>query len=469
MFTGAGVRKGPQLGGLGGGVNFTTLQPTLSWESYDSLMLPVACAQQLAKLAETGSFGKLGVALDLCGGLATSWLDGLRYTDASGLNYVHDGDANSFGSSGRLRYEFEDSQTITGTFLTFESHHERRLRANTIRRHPLRLRPEQLFGRKRESVLAQRRCYCLARPRSKRSIYQTNSTSLDDELDRYIDGVAVADRLLGAKRSPGFYAQRYPSGGAATHDLAYRLRLVGHVAAHFRSTNRRRRTTRTCSIAAMPPSEVTDSIHSNEHLTLSESLGVTQGTGGFGGVLERWGRRGTRRKYDTLPASYTVQGSPAQQTRSTILTDPAALRYTCDGANSVAYGNAPGAAPEASSSTSTRLGYTHTFNGGNLSLQLYRQLQKNVLLPTDVNGTVLAGKRHVHAFIHCSSATDLSKSPRVAGAYAVQREQLYFSTPVAGVDRVYQGDPITGYGRSVISSFSRSGIPPCRKRSRIRH
>ena len=47
--------------------------------------------------AETGSFGKLGVACDDRAAPQPQLVDGMLYTDASGLNYVHDGDANISG------------------------------------------------------------------------------------------------------------------------------------------------------------------------------------------------------------------------------------------------------------------------------------------------------------------------------------------------------------------------------------
>ncbi len=62
LFGGASVHMGASLGGMGGSVNFSTLQPTLSWQS--QLQLSVGSyGRYNYSVAETGSDGKLGVAV----------------------------------------------------------------------------------------------------------------------------------------------------------------------------------------------------------------------------------------------------------------------------------------------------------------------------------------------------------------------------------------------------------------------
>ena len=68
-------------------------------------------------LAESGSVGKLGVAVQTVYRAVPSLVHGEYYLDASGLAYNHDGDSTYTGNLLKLRYEFGDSQTLTGTFL----------------------------------------------------------------------------------------------------------------------------------------------------------------------------------------------------------------------------------------------------------------------------------------------------------------------------------------------------------------
>src|SRR5579863_9148386 len=62
LFQGASVHMGPSLGGLGGSVNFSTLQPTLSWITQMQLSTG-SYGRWNYSVAETGSDGKLGVAV----------------------------------------------------------------------------------------------------------------------------------------------------------------------------------------------------------------------------------------------------------------------------------------------------------------------------------------------------------------------------------------------------------------------
>jgi hypothetical protein len=116
LFSGASVHMGPSLGGLGGSVNFSTLQPTLSWIS--QLQLSTGSnGRYNYSLAETGSLGKLGLAVQTVDRLNPSLVDGWLYQDASGLDYVHDGDSNVSGDVVNLRYEFGDSNALSGLFM----------------------------------------------------------------------------------------------------------------------------------------------------------------------------------------------------------------------------------------------------------------------------------------------------------------------------------------------------------------
>src|SRR5579862_7929949 len=116
LFQGASVHMGPSLGGLGGSVNFSTLQPTLSWISQVQASVGTIGRYNYS-IAETGSVGKLGLAVQTVNRLNPSWIDGERYIDASGLDYVHDGDSTVSGNLFNARYEFGDTNTLSGMFM----------------------------------------------------------------------------------------------------------------------------------------------------------------------------------------------------------------------------------------------------------------------------------------------------------------------------------------------------------------
>ncbi len=148
---------------------------------------------------------------------------------------------------------------------------------------------------------------------------------------------------------------------------------------------------------------------------------------------------------DTYSASFALGGAAATQGRLQILSDPASLRFDCVG--KVAYGNAPGEQPQNNSSNSLRVSYTHQLHGGNVSLTLYRQVQNGVLLPVYVDGYVLNQLGALPAG-YLQQVAQIYNSPagcNTPPATPFSAQQLYFLTPVSGVQRLYQGAELTGY------------------------
>lgn len=453
LFMGAGVRMGPQLGGLGGGVNFTTLEPTLSYESYLSMAAGTRGRYNYS-LAETGSDGKLGFAVMAVDRVNPSWLDGLTYRDASGLDYDHDGDSTIGGEFAKFRYEVSDSQTVSGMFLGSDRSTE--IACSRIQNGvPCGYGPGNysygsvgLFSLTDDVLTGNGTSI-------QTSLYSMSSTSLNDELARYVDGVASPIGSSGLNQTKGFTlsatlpaAQRHTISVLAYGSWGSQQTFPINAAGEPYYTNDQH--------SSYTAAQVTDSIHSNSHLTLLASAGLTQATGGFGGTLASAGATWHPNKRDTYSLSYALTGSPATSTRSTLLSDPDNLRFTCDGSDSVAFGNAPGASPEASSSSSTRVAYTHAISGGSVTVQLYRQVQNNVLLPADVNGSILVNNGTLTPS-YLAAVQEIFQSPAGCGATTpFSPSQLYFSTPIAGVERLYQGGSITGYvtlGNLVLQPF----------------
>ena len=116
LFQGASVHMGPTLGGLGGSVGFSTLQPTLSWITQMQMSIG-SYGRYNYSVAETGSVGKLGVAVQTVDRLYPSLVDGDFYEDASGLAYSHDGDSTISGNVINARYEFGDNNSLSGLFM----------------------------------------------------------------------------------------------------------------------------------------------------------------------------------------------------------------------------------------------------------------------------------------------------------------------------------------------------------------
>ncbi len=150
-----------------------------------------------------------------------------------------------------------------------------------------------------------------------------------------------------------------------------------------------------------------------------------------------WRRRGRRLRPTRTRPPYDIGGVAPHVGRNGVLSDPQSLRYDCNG--DVAYGNAPGDEPAASSSTSARLGYAHSFRNGLLSAQVYRQVQNGVVLPTLVNGTVLNASLPPDYFTTVEQVFQSAGGCDAGPDVPFGAQNVYFSVPIGGVQRIYEG------------------------------
>ncbi|HZY97268.1 MAG TPA: TonB-dependent receptor [Candidatus Cybelea sp.] len=446
LFQGASVHTGSALGGLGGSVNFSTLAPTLSWVS--QLQTSVGSyGRYNYSLAETGSIGKLGLAVQTVNRLNPSLVDGDFYTDASGLAYSHDGDSTISGNLLNARYEFGDSNSLSGMFMN--STRNTNVVCLRYNGDPQTTLPCGYGPNNTDSTNLQ--LYSLTdnaligATQLQTSFFSLDASGVMNQLARYVNGVPSPS---------GFSTQTKSSGYVVNATLPAQQRHTISFQAYGTSSQ--------FSTTPLVPSatqfysgsqatqysvvQATDTIHSNDKLTLAGSAGLSSATGNSGiselaSVSATW--RPTSR--DTYSASFALGGAAATQGRLQILSDPASLRFDCVG--KVAYGNAPGQQPQHSSSNSARLSYTHQLHGGNVSLTLYRQAQNGVLLPVYVDGIVLnqAGQLPPGYLAQVAQVYNSPAGCNTPPSTPFAPQQLYFMTPIAGVQRLYQGAALTGY------------------------
>ena len=441
LFSGASVRFGAQAGSLGGGVSFRSIEPTLTWNSATSLSAG-SNGKYNYSFAETGSLGKLGIAAQTTYRSTPSLLDGMRYLDASGLDYVHDGDGTSRGALLKLRYKISDAQTLTGEFLGSNNYNEL---VCTRQSGPLPCGygPGN-FSRFNTNLFALSDTALVGDTSLQASISGLSFKSHNDQLNRYVAGVPMPSGFdttsknvnysfgaqLPAQERHTISIQAYGSTGSVTSTP-----LVPSAAPYYTGAQ-------TSGYGVL---QLTDAIRSNTKLNWTESFGLSRASNAPASVLGTIGVNWKPTAKDSYSASYSIGGVAAHEGRSTILTDPSSLRFNCDA--NTATGNAPGDQPGPSSSTSARVSWTHQWKTGLVSTSLYRQSQLDVVLPTSVNGTVLEsmgllppGYVGLAQGVFQSSA-GCGASPSVPfGA-----QNLYFQTPVAIAQRMYEGGSIGGY------------------------
>ncbi|HZZ65068.1 MAG TPA: TonB-dependent receptor plug domain-containing protein [Candidatus Baltobacteraceae bacterium] len=441
LFTRSTVSFGPQAGGLAGGVNFSTLEPTLSWQSEFSLSAG-SNGKNSYSFGESGTAGKLGIAVMHTYRLTPSLLDGMQFLDTSGLDYTHDGDGQQIGTMAKLRYEVNQSQTLTGMFMHTVNGSEL-VCAQITGPLPCGYGPNnsydtdfKLYSLTDNALIGDTQLQA--------AVYGMRSGSTRNELDRYVNGEA----------EPTGTSQTLSTGGLSINAILpardrHTISITGYTASSQSSF--------TPLVAQAQPyvfpgqrtsySSVTvnDSIRSNTKLRFNDSIGLSQASNAPSSLLIGFGSQWNPNTNDTLTFSYNIGGAAPHPGRFGLLSDPAALRFDCNG--SVAYGNAPGDQPGASSSTSARLSATHHTKMGLFSASLYRQVQRDIVLPTQVNGTVLASSAifppgyfgQVYDNFAGACGASLPFPPQNTDQY------VYFSTPVGGVQRVYEGAQLSSY------------------------
>ncbi len=457
LFQGASVHTGPSLGGLGGAVNFSTLQPTLSWITQMQLSTG-SNGRYNYSVAETGSSGKLGLAVQTVSRLYPSLVDGEVYLDASGLDYNHDGDSWVSGNILSARYDFGESNSLTGMFMNSTRNTNivcLRYNGDPATTLPCGYGPNnsdatnvQLYSLSDTALIGATQVQA--------SVFSLDSSGLLNQLALYVNGAPSPSGFSNDTRSTG-YAVNATLPAQQRHTISIQAYgtssqftttpLVPQVAQFYSGSE----TTQYNVLQA------TDTIHSSDKLMLFGSAGLSTATGNTG-LSELASVGGTWRPTtrDAYSASFALGGAAATQGRLEILSDPTMLRFDCNG--KVAYGNAPGQQPSNSSSNSVRVSYTHQLHGGNVSLTLYRQVQNGVLLPVYVNGSIINQLGELPAD-YLSQVAAIYNSP--AGCNAPPGtpflpQQLYFTTPVSGVQRLYQGAELTGYatfGSLVVQAF----------------
>ncbi len=437
LFSGASVRNGPQAGGLGGGVNFSTVEPTLSWTG--STTIGVASnGKSNDAFSESGSFGKVGIALMHTDRTNTSLLDGMRFLDASGLDYSHDGDAYFGGNLAKLRWNAGDAQTLN--FMYLGSVRNIALSCTRlVNSIPCGFGPNN-FATGNVSLMSLSDDALLGSTAVRGSLFRNASTNDRDLLDRFVNGVA---------QPSGFNVNSASTGYSLSAELPARERhtISLQLSGTSTSVDTLPLVAQSVPFANGPQHsgygtfQIVDTMHSNAKLSLTDTLGGSIATNSSAGLLGSVGIGWRPTSHDAYSASYSIGGVAAQFPRAQILSDPQSLTFDCNA--NVAFGNAPGDQATATSSTSARAGYSRSWTGGNVSLSLYRQTQNGVLLPVEVNATLLGGALPVG---YLASVQQLYNSPAGCnGAQPFGLQNLYFNEQIAGVRRIYQGGSISGF------------------------
>ncbi|HLI97170.1 MAG TPA: TonB-dependent receptor [Candidatus Baltobacteraceae bacterium] len=437
LFSGANVSFGPGIGGLAGGVNFSTIQPTLSWQSQFSLSAGSNGKYNYA-FGESGSLGKLGLAVMETYRLMPSLLDGMNFLDQSGFDYSHEGDRQSNGTLVNLRYQLTQSQTISGMFMRSANYADLACTQYTGNV-PCGYGPNNSYQTQFE-LYSLMDDALIGDTQVQASFFGNRGTTTNDLLDRYIDGEAAPTGTQSTIGSNGFMINAILPA-QQRHTISVRAYGTQSTSSFTPLVASAEPYTFPGQSASYDAITVNDEIRSNTKLRFDDSIGVSHASNAPSSLLVGASTNWQPNPNDGFAFSYNVGGVAAHVGREGILTDPGELRIDCNG--NIAYGSAPGDQPGASSSNSSRLSYTHRGKWGLISAQIYRQVQNDVVLPVEVNGTQLLEEFPAAYFSEAAAVYDSTCGVPPSTPFGAQN--TYFSTPIGNVQRIYQGAQLNGY------------------------
>ncbi len=437
LFSAGSANFGPNAGSLGGSVNFTSIQPTLSWQGKFTTSVG-SFGKAATIVSASGTAGAVGIAFthSIRGG--DNPITGLEYLDTSGLDYIHNGAAQSGGDLFKIRTPLGADQTLSATYVSTNNYNNL---VCTLFTGPLPCGYGPGNYSDRHYSLATLTDTALAGMVALQfSLFGGTSTFNRDLLDRYVAGIPAPFGTVSDSRTSGASLnatlpsrERHTISFQATTTDA-KLTTIGVISTSSPFSN-------SSSTSNYSTISMSDKIHSSSTLTLGARLGMSFSPQTSNSVIGGASAVYTPTAWDSVTGSVDIGGAGVGLSRIFPLSDPASLRFDCNAGNG--YGAGPGDSPGPTSSTSERLTWQHRFKTGQFSAQLYSQVQNDVLLNTYVNGSVLPPGYLPPGYLAAAQLVYQS-SGGCGTALPFGPTNLYINQPVANVQRLYQGLQLTG-------------------------
>ncbi|HZO92198.1 MAG TPA: TonB-dependent receptor [Candidatus Baltobacteraceae bacterium] len=472
LFTGAGVSFGAQAGALGGSVNFRTLQPTLTWQSMFSGSYGTFDKYNY-QLGETGSIGKLGIAVLATKRAGNSPLTFQDFEDESGLTYPHGGESANIGDYVKLRYSLTDRTTLMFTALQ-NNQATSSLCTTDVTPFPCGIGPGN--GSTGRFQFAYGTVQTLIGDTAVTATTYVNSTrNMTNDLARYQLG--CPGEALGSPPDCGASSEVPISNPFATQTST----LARGIAASATTTRDKHTITLSgstyASTTAFTPLvgglgfvtpgvnavasrqvQLSDTIKANDKLSLGPNVSYAGTTGAGESLLAGFSASWRPENSDTYNGSVSVGSSQPAAGIIRSFSDPTSARVNCIAQTAQVSG--PGDQPGKQFADSYDLGWTHQWAHGQFSLDTYRQIQGdqliNATLTADSLGLTDPSNPFYNAYYQAIVGYYGDECPGSAPP------NVFVSEAIGGTTRMYQGFTATaniGLGKNVvvIPSYSTTG------------
>jgi hypothetical protein len=458
LFSGAGVNFGAQAGALGGSVNFRTLQPTQTWQTKFASSYGTFDKYNY-QIGETGSIGKLGIALLHTKRAGNSPLTFQSYLDQSGFDYSHAGESANIGDFLKLRYGLGDSTTLMFTALQ-NNQATASLCTQFVTPLPCGIGPDngnsgkfQFMYTTVQSLIGQTAVSLTG--------YVNDNVSNTNDLNRYVQHVCHVGDPLVPGCTPGTVSTMLQPYAAQNGSLARGL-AASATLTRDKHTITLSGSTYAAITSFMPlvggsgfvlPStfatasrqvQLADQFKVNDKLTLGPNLSYAGTTGSGSSLLTGFSAAWRPTGNDTYNGSISVGSSQAANGLVRSFSDPLSARVNCFADTAQVSG--PGDQPGHQSALSYDASWTHAFAHGQFSVSTYRQTQAGQLVGAQVTANSL-GLDPTSPYYQLVTGY----FNNVCGTNAVPN--LYVQQQIGGTTRLYQGYTATariGFGRNVV-------------------
>jgi hypothetical protein len=435
LFSGASVSTSPQAGTLGGAVNFSTLQPTQTWVA--RLSTGYGTFDKFTyQFGETGSIGKLGIAVLHTERETNNALTFNSYTDQSGLSYPHAGESTNVGDYIKLRYGLGDKTIVNFTVLQ-NNQGISSLNTQDVTLFPAGIGPGNTTASTFQFAYA-----------TMQSLIGEVTTSLSAYVNSNSNHQNDGDQIINLVPNP-----LISTTDSVARGIAFLSTInEGRSTWTFNGSTYDALTTFSPTINSSPfvvPSvtgsdsqvyQLSDLYKLNDRLSLGPqaSVAATNGVGPslLAGASATWRPRAV----DTFAGSVNVGSSQPAGGIIRTYSNPANARFNCDAGTANVSG--PGDQPEKQSAISYDANWTHQWEYGSFTLDVYRQTQANQLISAQIAASSL-GFTATNPYI--SDLQNYFSSPYVCGADALLNPQnVYVSEPIGGTTRLYAGFTLSG-------------------------
>lgn len=443
LFSGASTSFGPQAGALAGTVNFRTLQPTQTWQSLFSAS-DGSFDRFNYQLGETGSIGKLGIAVLHTERRSNNPLTFQTYEDASGLTYAHQGESENEGDFLKLRYALDDRTTLN---LTGLQNHQAiaTLCTQWVTILPCGIGPGNGTTGRFQFAYASITSL-IGDVGVAATAYVNSNASFTNDIDRFINSVAEPFSSDQDTLARGFALSSTIARGKHTLTLSGSTYASTTSFTPIDTTGLSSYVLPSRSSVASRSAQLSDAIKASDRLQLGPNISFADTTGAGPSILA--GITAGLRPNSTDNYSLGLSVGSSQPAAGLVRTwsDPDSARVNCYAQTATVSG--PGDQNGPQSALNYQGSFSHQAGAIALSGDLYRQVQRgqlvNATLSTDAAGLPAGYLSAVDAYYTL---------PTVCGT-SFGAPTLYVNEQIGDTARVYQGFDLTGrfgLGRNVVA------------------